>query len=263
MKRLLVLSVLVLLTGCVTYYQPETALEDGVYYAEDDPSYVYNSGDYSGVIYYPWSSFDYLYFGYSTYYGYGFIYGYPYAWPYSPWGYRYVYYDHFSPWPYPSYRHHNWRPYRGRCSQYRHYKDCRDHDDGHDRYAGDNRGDQRTVGDGIEDYTQIGDGNAGEKSPVPVRRYLLTPPGAYTGSQGVIVRNGQITKIGRSSHEPATPVRSKSAVARSSASAGSRRSPSSSARSYTGSSNRSSRVSSPTRALRSKSGKSSRKRDRD
>ena len=51
MKNLLIMPLLILMAGCVTYYYPETALEDGVYYAEDDPSYVLNSGDYSGVVY--------------------------------------------------------------------------------------------------------------------------------------------------------------------------------------------------------------------
>ena len=52
MKKLLILLLLVLLSGCVSYYHPETALEDGVYYAEDDPSYVVYQGGYSGA-YYP------------------------------------------------------------------------------------------------------------------------------------------------------------------------------------------------------------------
>ena len=60
MKKLLILALLILLTGCVTYYQPETALEDGVYYAEDDPKYVVYQDPYAGYgYYYPWASFDY------------------------------------------------------------------------------------------------------------------------------------------------------------------------------------------------------------
>ena len=76
MKKLLILPLLVLLTGCVTYYYPETALEDGVYYAEDDPSYNVYSGGYAGVAYYPWSSLDYFYLGYNPYPGFGIGYGY-------------------------------------------------------------------------------------------------------------------------------------------------------------------------------------------
>jgi len=96
MKKLLIVPLMVLLTGCVTYYQPETALEDGVYYAEDDPSYSLNAGDYSGFVYYPWSSLDYFYQGYWP--SYGFAYGYSFALGYSPWGYPYGYPGFYSPW---------------------------------------------------------------------------------------------------------------------------------------------------------------------
>ena len=89
MKKLLILPLLILLTGCVTYYYPETALEDGVYYAEDDPSYVVYPRGYAGVAYYPWSSLDYFYMGYYTYPGYG--------WGYSPWYYPYYYYGYYPP----------------------------------------------------------------------------------------------------------------------------------------------------------------------
>ena len=76
MKKLLILPLLVLLTGCVSYYYPATAYEDGVYYAEDDPAYVVYSDAYAGVSYYPWSSLDYFYLGYNPYPGYSFGYGY-------------------------------------------------------------------------------------------------------------------------------------------------------------------------------------------
>ncbi|MGD9021881.1 MAG: hypothetical protein PVF46_08790, partial [Lysobacterales bacterium] len=67
MKNLLILPLLALLSGCVTYYYPETALEDGVYYAEDDPSYAVYSDSYVSVGYYPWYSLDYFYLGYYPY----------------------------------------------------------------------------------------------------------------------------------------------------------------------------------------------------
>jgi hypothetical protein len=54
MKKLLILPLLVLLSACVRYYYPETAYEDGVYYAEDDPAYVVFQGGYAGAAYYPW-----------------------------------------------------------------------------------------------------------------------------------------------------------------------------------------------------------------
>ena len=95
MKKLLILPFLVLLTGCVTYYYPQTALKDGVYYAEDDPSYVINSG----AAYYPWHSLDYFYLGYHSYPWYASYYYYPYYPPYYPY--------------YPA-----WRPWHGHCSYY-------------------------------------------------------------------------------------------------------------------------------------------------
>lgn len=77
MKKLLTLSFIILLSGCVTYYDPQTALEDGVYYAEDDPFYVMDSGG----AYYPWSSLDYFYLSYHIYPRYIPYYYYP---PYAP-----------------------------------------------------------------------------------------------------------------------------------------------------------------------------------
>lgn len=268
MKKLFVLSLLILLTGCVTYYQPETALEDGVYYAEDDPSYVFNSGDYSGVVYYPWSSLDYLYLGYSNYYGYGFTYGYPYGWVYSPWGYPYAYYDYYSPWSFPSHRYSHWRPYRGNCSQNPHHSGCRNKNDnndgGHDRYARDDRKKHRSRDDEAEDYTQIGDEGAGRKNPALTRRYILTSPGGYAGNQGMVIRNRETTKIGQSRLEPSTPVRSKSTGAGPSASAISRPMPATSTPGISsGNSKRSSSRSSSSRHHRSTSSKSSRRKDRD
>jgi hypothetical protein len=127
MKRLLILPFLVLLTSCVTYYYPQTALQDGVYYAEDDPSYVVYSNSYAGVAYYPWSSLDYFYMGYYPYPRYGFGYGYGGGWSfgvsygYSPWYYPYSNYGYYSPW-YASYYHYPYyparRPYRGYYSHY-------------------------------------------------------------------------------------------------------------------------------------------------
>jgi hypothetical protein len=118
MKKLLILPLLVFLTGCVTYYYPETALEDGVYYAKDDPSYTGYSGGYSGAFYYPWSSLDYFYLGYYPYhrYGYGYNNGFSFGigYGYSPWYYPTSYYGFYAP-RYRSYYHY---PY---YSNRRHY----------------------------------------------------------------------------------------------------------------------------------------------
>ena len=95
MKKLLILPLCMLLTACVTYYYPQTALKDGIYYAEDDPSYVVNSGG----AYYPWVSLDYFYLAY----------------------YPYRYYGYYSPW-YISHYHYPYnpamQPYNSACTVY-------------------------------------------------------------------------------------------------------------------------------------------------
>lgn len=265
MKKLLMLTLLILMTGCVTYYQPETALEDGVYYAEDDPSYVFNSGDYSGVIYYPWSSLDYFYLGYGTYYGYGLTYGYPYNWAYSPWGYPYGYHGYYSPWSLPMHRYAYWRPPFEGCSQGRHHNVCHnDRGTGDDRYVQNNHDSQGTPGDEVEDYTQIGDGRSSKKSRTTGKRYFLTVPGGYANGQAMVTRNNEKTKIGQSQSRPAASVRAKSAAVSPSttASAHRARAMSAPAMSSRNGSRSSSGYSSP-RQQQSSSHKSSRPRDRD
>ena len=234
MKKLLILALLLLMTGCVTYYQPETALEDGVYYAEDDPSYVFNSGDYSGVVYYPWSSLDYFYLSYGAYYGYGFTYGYPYGWAYSPWGYPYVYHGYYSPWSLPM-----------------------------NRYARDDNESQGKPGDEVEDYTQIGDGRPSKKSRAAGKRYFLTVPGGYANGQAMMTRNSEKTKIRQSRLQTTASVRAKSAGAAPSTTASAHRARATSAPAMSSrNSNRPSSYSSP-RQHQSGGGKSSRRRDRD
>ena len=215
MKKLLILPIIVLLSACVSYYYPETALEDGVYYAEDDPSYVVYQGGYPGAAYYPWSSLDYFYLGYYPYPGYAFYFGYPFgiARHYSPWHYPHGYYGYYSPW-YASFYHYPfypaWRPYSGYC---RHYSGCSpwgrmerqvDHPVG---YAGSDDEVSRNHGDDAID---------GEKTPVsiptlpvdngvyatsPFSRYVSTAPAGYS-SRRMIIRNNGTTKIGKSRLEP-------------------------------------------------------------
>ena len=142
MKKLLILPLLVLLTGCVTYYYPETAMEDGVYYAEDDPSYNVYRSYYPGYNYYPWSTIDYFYMGYNPYPLFLYYYGYPHGYfGYSPWHYPFGYYGYYLPMyasHYPYYP--GWRPYNGYCSQ---YADC---DRGQNNYGDDEQ--DRLVGNG-------------------------------------------------------------------------------------------------------------------
>ena len=202
MKKLFILSLFLLLTGCVTYYYPETALEDGVYYAEDDPSYVYNSGDYLDAVYYPWLSLDYFYLGYNPYPVYGFAYGYPFGWGYSPWHYPYSYYGYYSP-RYIAWHHHPYRrPYRGNCM---HHGGCQK-DDNENRYAGDDHENHRNR-DGEdeerEEYIRNRESGIGRHVTAPVSRYVSTAPSGFSGNQGMVIRNRETRKIGKSRLEPA------------------------------------------------------------
>ncbi|MGD8384023.1 MAG: hypothetical protein PVF89_01320 [Lysobacterales bacterium] len=168
MKKLMLIPLLLLLSGCVTYYYPESGVRDGVYYAQDDPSYVddsyvtgsaaYSAGyaNYAGYAdYYPWASLDSFYLGYGGYSrsrgGIGWSFGLSYG--YTPW--YAPYYGYYSPWYAPYYPRYygpyysTWWPYyrscrhRGYCGYQRNHPR---HDNrgyqrgGHDRYS---RGDWR------------------------------------------------------------------------------------------------------------------------
>ena len=230
MKKLLILPLLVLLTGCVSYYYPETALEDGVYYAEDDPSYVVYSAPYSGVAYYPWYTLDYFYMGYYPYPGFSIGYGYPsgfsigLSYAFSPWYYPSHYYGYYSPWYGSHYHHHYayhpaWRPYRGYHSDHRgdrnkkHRRDDRyarhDRNDRDDQYYGNERYDRRDMNDrrnrsddkeGRDDYAserrrqEQPDRNRSSS----VRRYVSTAPSGHSGNRGVVIRSRDSTKVGKS-----------------------------------------------------------------
>lgn len=219
MKKLLILPLLVLLTGCVSYYYPETAFEDGVYYAEDDPAYAVYSGGYTTGVYYPWYSLDYFYLGYYPAPGYGFAYNYPsglsigFNYGFSPWYYPSHYYGYYSPW-YGAYHHHNyypaWRPYRGYYSRHHddrysksHHRDQRyARNDRHDR---DRRGDERyDRHDRNDRRNRSDDKNRRDDYPhdryrsSSVRRYVSTAPGGQSGNRGMVVRNRDSAKVGKS-----------------------------------------------------------------
>ena len=215
MKKLLILPLLVLLTGCVTYYYPETAFEDGVYYAEDDPSYAVNQNRYIGVGYYPWASLDYFYLGYQPYPIYPYYYGFPagFASGYSPWFYPFSGYGFYSP-LYVSYYHYPfypvWEPYGGYCS---HHGGCgRQHDHHRGLKGGRFVGNQKIIpGEGEdgenrgEDYPfkyrnsmEPGGGGNGLSSNV-YRSYM---PTGYNDSRGLVVRSNDTTKIGKSLVQP-------------------------------------------------------------
>ncbi|MDX2428648.1 MAG: hypothetical protein QNK22_08160 [Xanthomonadales bacterium] len=214
MKKLIILPLLVLLTGCVSYYSPETALEDGVYFAEDDPAYVLNSSDYSGVVYYPWSSLDYFYLGYGRYHRYAFAYGYPYGWGYSPWGYPYGYHGYYSAWAGP-YHHRYYRPgNRGNCPR---HGGCRrdndgDRDDVYDRIAREDHENRRRR-DGPDDDNERSGPYSERKTAgnrqAPVRRYGSRLPAGRSGTQDKVIRNNDKTKSAKSRLEPVKSVPAK------------------------------------------------------
>jgi len=210
MNRLLTMLSLLMLSGCVTYYYPQTAIEDGVYYAEDDPAYIngayvnYYYG-YAGSAYYPWRSMDYFYFGY----------GYPYG--YSPW--HYPYYSYFSPWYYPHY-HHGYRRHWRQGDYCQPYNAC-----GRNKYADNGSGGDNPYPGRSRDFQQYGGGededgnedpsgrrnrgNTGKYGTDPIGRYVSTvPSGASAGGssdQGMVIRNRGAAKAGRSRSGPVNP----------------------------------------------------------
>jgi hypothetical protein len=205
----------------VTYYYPETALENGVYYAEDDPSYVISSDGYYAATYYPWSSLDYFYLGYNG--GYSFGMGY-----YSPWYFHSAFY--YSPWsawhaPYYHYSHYYaWQPYYGhhynnyghgnkyygnnhyqRKGHKKNYRNDNDY-----RYAGNgngnsNRGNRR--GEYSDDVNKPAGRNnsrsyAGGNKAAPVKRYVSTPPSGHSSDRGMEIRSRGSKNTGKIRKQP-------------------------------------------------------------
>ena len=220
MKKLLTLASILLLSGCVTYYYPEVALEDGVYYAEDDPSYIVDSGGYVAYSsYYPWSSLDYFYMGHYSYprYGYGYYggfsvgIGYSYS-PWYVWHAPYYHYPHYYAWqPYYGYGHgryghgnkHNNRKGNKRKGHKNKYRNDNDY-----RYAGrgDNqRGNRR--GEYSDDVRSPAGRNKGQsnsdgKQADSVNRYVSTAPSGDSGSRGMEVRSRGSKSTGKSRKQP-------------------------------------------------------------
>lgn len=125
MRKLLILPLLLLMSSCVHYYKADTAVVNGVYYAEDDPRFVpyYTGGGYP---FYPWASLDYFYLGTRIYPGFAYSYGYAHGFrygfssaqfPYSFYGSQ-PFYVAFYNYPYASLTANN----GGACML---YSDCR------------------------------------------------------------------------------------------------------------------------------------------
>lgn len=213
-----------------------------MYYAEDDPSYVFNSGDYSGVVYYPWSSLDYFYMGYWSYPGYGYFRGYPFGLGYSPWDYSNNFYGYYSPWYFSHHYSSYWRPYGWYCPGVtcnRHYNRY--------GYTLGNAGHRRNRNPDAEEskvFTRAGDGNLRGNNNSSVGRYVTTAPPGYSGNEGMVIRSSKSSKIGKSRLEPARPVTSKPVRARSATTGVSSRPPATSSMNIHR--NRSAVVSSPT-----------------
>lgn len=216
MSKLLTLALLILLSGCVSYYYPETALEDGVYYAEDDPAYVVYQGGHPGAAYYPWSTLDYFYLGYQPYPRCSYYYGFPCGMVigYSPWFYPYGHYGYYSPW-YASFYHYpfypSWQPYDGYC---RHDRVCGGsdgvayRDNGFNRhakydssrYAGD---EDDVTGDNEQPASNAASRTShGVYGTSPFSRYVSAAPAGYSGNRGMVIRSNESRKIGKSRLEP-------------------------------------------------------------
>ena len=210
MKKLLILPLLLLMTACVQYYYPETAIEDGVYYAEDDPKYVVFQGGYPGGVYYPWYSLDYFYLGYNPYpiypYHTGFPFGLMYGYGWSPWWVPDRYYSHHSlVYGYgPYYR--GWRSHHGHCAT------CGGRRG--NRAGGDMGGlagnptDETTVNhkdhiDGVIAADSLDAlKSAGGSSSVANSNFIVTLPPGYASRQGMIIRHNELAKTSRSKIEP-------------------------------------------------------------
>lgn len=215
MKKLLILPLLVLLTACVQYYYPETAMEDGVYYAEDDPKYVVFQGGDPGGVYYPWYSLDYFYLGYNPYPIYPYYTGFPFGflYGYSPWYYPYTRHGFYSP-LYASYYRYPFfpmfRPYYGYCwngdpCELRpgDYKNARQN-----RFVGNHKGHQRNDDDqDARDDAVLRDDldnlrSAGKGKNMSYNSYMLTMPPGYSGYGGMVIKSNEPTRVGKSTIQP-------------------------------------------------------------
>jgi len=155
-KNWLLIPLLTVLSGCVSYYYPAEVTDD-VYYRDERPVVRTDySSSFASANYYPWWSVDYLYLGSSwgrshNRFSIGFSYGYPYdsyygwydpfAWYYDPWGWSINYPLRLAYWHTPYYsRFHNrhaWNDYYWRD---RYYRDHRSRHGDHDRWQRGERG---------------------------------------------------------------------------------------------------------------------------
>jgi len=271
-NRLLVLPLLALLSACVSYYQPESALQDGVYYAEDDPAYRYNADDYySAIMIYPWASLDYLYFGYGNYPNYAYWdypgYGFSFVYPNEP-GFAPGFYAFYSPFYWRGYSTYYyppvWRPYRNHCGHHGHCAghDSDDPDAGDDRYAGNDGQDNGYPGGGGEEnafYSNNVKNKMGHAGYPLTRPYVSKTTAARNGYQGRVVKSYEPTRA--KSAQPLAPGSAGVRPAVAGSARGARTAPS--AARFSGHSRPAASFNPPSHSQSSGYGKSSRQRDRD
>ena len=170
MKKLMLIPLLAMLSGCVSYYYPAVESSDGGYNAKqdqryDDQNYTDYSGSYVNARYYPWWSVDYFYLGSGRAYsnfsiGFDYRYGSPWYdpfyggyYPYSNFYYPSYYPFWYSFWYTPFYDHHYghhynhyasydhyWRHRYNRYHRYAHHDHDRWTRRNRDRYTHDGRG---------------------------------------------------------------------------------------------------------------------------
>lgn len=165
MKKLMLIPLFAILSGCVSYYYPEAEtylqvanddvyLEEEVYIEEAASDYIGKSISYSNASYYPWWSLDYFYLGshqHRSGFSIGFNYGYNSSWydpyysgyyPYSlGWYYPLRYSVWYSPFYDYGYNRYGWNDYYWRHRYNNHHRSYyRGYDrggyDNADQYAG-------------------------------------------------------------------------------------------------------------------------------
>jgi hypothetical protein len=232
MRNLLLIPLLALMAGCVTYYYPAAESPVAVRYASEDAVYddyglTVDSHDYVSARYYPWWSMDYFYLG-SGYYDsgisigfgtgyrpwyrhYGYVHDpfwYP-SWYYDPWYYSFWHAPVHFQYSYYDYAHHN--PYWH--TRYRAYN--RRHDRGHDYYYDDEhryvRRHRRADPHPGSSDTLIPPNDRGARQdmrregparPGPASRRVTVAPGGASSERGMVVRSRDDAKRTRSRIEP-------------------------------------------------------------
>ncbi len=233
MRSLMLIPLLALMMGCVTYYYPGLETPETVYYSTNDTVYDDYGGavvthDYTTSRYYPWWSMDYFYLG-SGHYHSGFSVGF--STRYSPWNRHYGYPYHsyyypatfYDPWFYsswyaPIHYHYNYYDYgysyayynpfwQHRYREYhrRHHDDDR-YDDryGNQRHPRNQRPNDQGYDTSLAENRERNRGD-GRVEPGPVTRRVSVAPGSAAADRGMVVRSRENRKPTRDRTEPVNP----------------------------------------------------------